>query len=241
MPEAISPRCHDGKFRALPLEPGEKYNMLTVIERTEKRGNNWAWSCLCDCGAVTEALASNIRSGNTKSCGCHKRLISATKCKTHGSSGTRSYWLWNNMMRRCNDQRNPHYSNYGGRGITVYARWHEFQNFHADMGERPPAHSLERKNNDLGYCLGNCRWATRSDQARNTRSNVIITRGGETKTMAEWAEITGIPYARIQGRRRMGWNDEELFLGKRTKRINGGTNGLADRQALYARALEVLA
>lgn len=69
----------------------------------------------------------------------------------------------------------------------------------------------------------------------------MITRGGETKTTAEWAEITGIPYASIQGRRLMGWSDEELFLGKRPKRINGGTNGPADRQALYDRALKVLA
>ena len=160
----------------------------------------------------------------------------------HGKSGTRCYWLWQNMMRRCYDNKNSAYGNYGGRGITVCARWHEFETFYADMGERPAGHSLDRIENEPGYSLENCRWATRADQARNTRTNVMITRAGQTKTLAEWAEITGIPYSRIHARKQLGWSDEELFLGKRpAQRINGGQNGAADRQVLFARALKVLA
>lgn len=242
MSEFKADRRSNGTFKAIPLEPGQKYNFLTVLCRLRKQGHNWVWSCLCDCGAKTEVLGSNIRSGNTKSCGCHKGQAISKAMTIHGKSGTRCHWLWQNMMRRCYDAKNPAFGNYGGRGITVCARWHEFETFYADMGERPAGHSLDRIENQFGYSLENCRWATRTDQARNTRANVMITRDGQTKTLAEWAELTGIPYSRLHARRRLGWGDEELFLGKRLpQRINGGQNGAADRQALYARALKVLA
>ena len=78
------------------------------------------------------------------------------------------YMAWQHMRGRCMNPKSKDYPYYGGRGITVAARWEKFENFLTDMGRRPtPKHTLDRKNGDLGYSKQNCRWATRQEQARN--------------------------------------------------------------------------
>lgn len=82
---------------------------------------------------------------------------------------TRTYVSWDAMLQRCTNVKHHKWKDYGGRGIRVCRRWHKFENFLADMGERPVGKTLDRKNNDGNYCKGNCRWATRSEQQRNKR------------------------------------------------------------------------
>jgi hypothetical protein len=97
------------------------------------------------------------------------------------------------LMERCYSVRCKDYGNYGGRGITVCVRWRKsFQNFYADMGPRPKDNSIDRIDVNKGYSPGNCRWATKTQQARNTRTNVYLTIGGETRCVTEWAGIYGI-------------------------------------------------
>lgn len=80
------------------------------------------------------------------------------------------YTIWASMLARCTNPKTPRYENYGGRGIKVCKRWHHFRNFAADMGMRPsPKHTLERKNNNRGYFLSNCVWATGTEQCLNRR------------------------------------------------------------------------
>lgn len=209
-------RNSDGTFVSLAaLEPGQRYGKLTVVSKTGKKGHNWLWRCKCDCGGQVDALASNLRSGNTTSCGCHRRNATSARRLTHGLSTTRAYSLWQNMMRRCYEASNPAYPNYGGRGITVCERWHDFAAFFADMGERPTGKSLDRRDNSLGYSPLNCRWATKKEQMNNKRDNVLATIDGVTQTVAQWAEQSGIPAARIRARRRIGWGDNKLLLPKR--------------------------
>lgn len=100
---------------------------------------------------------------------------------------------WKNMIRRCHVPRAHNYVDYGGRGILVCDRWHKFENFVHDMGTNPPGLSIDRypDNND-GYKPENCRWATRHQQQRNIRSNVLLTHNGKTQTMVEWANDLGI-------------------------------------------------
>lgn len=89
---------------------------------------------------------------------------------THAMTGTGTYRSWLAMRVRCTDPKHHAWKNYGGRGITVCDRWMEsFENFYADMGDRPSGRSLDRVDNDGNYEPGNCRWATRSEQARNKR------------------------------------------------------------------------
>lgn len=112
------------------------------------------------------------------------------------------------MHSRCRHRTARSYPNYGGRGIAVCERWGSFENFLADMGPRPsPRHSIDRIDVNGNYEPSNCRWATRIEQARNTRKNRIITVGGATMCLAEWSEMTGVDDATIVNRLDRGWDE----------------------------------
>lgn len=106
----------------------------------------------------------------------------------------RKYSIWSGMIARCHNESHNKFHYYGGRGIKVCQRWRDsIDLFFADMGEMPsPKHTVDRIDNNGDYCPENCRWATRTDQARNRRSNRLITVNGVTKSLAEWSEETGI-------------------------------------------------
>lgn len=129
---------------------------------------------------------------------------------THGLSKSRVYHIWNAMKMRCENPNSKFYSDYGGRGITVCERWASFENFFEDMGHPPAGTSLERENNDAGYSRANCRWATRMEQARNKRNNVLLTIDGETHPLSVWAERFGIKYGTVHQRlTKYGWTAED--------------------------------
>jgi hypothetical protein len=133
--------------------------------------------------------------------------------KTHGLSRTALYAVWVTMKERCLNGARGDYKRYGGRGIRVCDRWlHSFEAFLADMGDRPsPRHSLDRKDPNGHYEPSNCRWATAVEQARNRRANQTITHGGETLTVAEWSERTGIKAPRLYWRLHRGLPPEEIL------------------------------
>lgn len=121
------------------------------------------------------------------------------------------------MKARCENENDPKYPRYGARGITVCDRWrNSFENFFADMGPRPSKlHTIDRKDNDLGYSPNNCRWATKKEQQRNMSRNHKLTVRGETKTIAEWAEIQELNPGTIHGRLRRGLSDEAAVQNKK--------------------------
>lgn len=135
------------------------------------------------------------------------------KNTTHGGTGSPTYASWQSMRRRCLDPTDPHWPNYGGRGIKIHPQWDDFAVFLADAGERPSAvHSLDRyPDNDGDYEPGNVRWATPKEQSRNKRTNVRIEYQGETLTIAEWAERAGVPYRKLYQRLWEGWSLERAM------------------------------
>ena len=120
------------------------------------------------------------------------------------------HWVWTGMRQRCSDPTCKSFCYYGGRGICVCERWDLFINFLADMGQRPDGMSIDRIDNDGDYCPENCRWATRTEQNRNTRQCHKLTVYGETLTLSRWSEISGVPMKTISVR----------VLGTRGKRGN---------------------
>lgn len=126
---------------------------------------------------------------------------------THGMSYSPIYRIWRAMLNRCENPNVVAYRDYGGRGIIVCERWRTFENFYADMGERPEGRSLDRIDNDGPYSPANCRWASRSEQSRNRRDRRKITVLGETKTIAEWAETSGLRLGTIWARLDKGWSE----------------------------------
>lgn len=137
--------------------------------------------------------------------------------------------IWGQMRRRCHRPADKAYPNYGGRGITVCDRWrNSFDAFAADMGPRPPGHTIDRINNDAGYSPENCRWITRAQQNRNTRMNRPLTIGGVSRLAHEWSEISGIPQKTILRRARTGWPAERLLDPCRQKAVvpESGISGI---------------
>jgi hypothetical protein len=104
------------------------------------------------------------------------------------------YWAWKAMKQRCYNPKHPKFKDYGKRGIVVCRRWREsFEDFFADMGPRPPGHQLERSNNDGDYKPRNCKWATRSQQQRNTRRGRWTVIDGRKNHVRGHARARGIP------------------------------------------------
>ena len=197
---------------------GQSYGRLTVqaLSHINKQHRTY-WKCVCSCGAVAIARGAHLLNGNIRSCGCFAKECTVARSTTHGMTHMPTYSTWRNMINRCHNPNNPRYADYGGRGITVCRRWrHSPRTFLADMGIRPKSKSLDRIDNDAGYCPSNCRWATRTEQANNARSNIKIAIGAQTYTLAEWCRITGIKKGTVYSRRYLGWApDKALFVPMR--------------------------
>jgi hypothetical protein len=156
--------------KRIPLAPGDRFGRLVVIERVPSAYNP-RYLCQCDCGEVRVVFGGNLRYGISQSCGCLRQEL-LTAPRKHGMSerGNRTYQSWMSMKNRCSNPQWHAYERYGGRGITVCARWlgpDGFVNFFADMGERPPEMTLDRIDVDGNYTPSNCRWATPLEQRHN--------------------------------------------------------------------------
>jgi len=149
---------------------GKRFGRLFVLEEVERsKSGQFCFKCICDCGNIKTVIKYHLLSGNTKSCGCLQRETVTVLKTTHNMYSTPTYKSWSYMLSRCNNPNDTAYEYYGGRGIKVCGRWHEFVNFYKDMGSCPKGLTIERKNNDLGYSKENCYWATRTIQSRNQR------------------------------------------------------------------------
>jgi len=145
--------------------------------------------------------------------------------KKHGKSSTAIYGVWNSMRERCQNPEAAAYANYGGRGITVCERWQSFSNFYEDMGDAPPGLTLDRIDNDRGYSPENCRWATRTEQARNKRSLHRLTVDGEKLSMGEWAERSGVSVGTLWQRVANGWSAEAAVKTPLVRERRGRVRG----------------
>ena len=194
------------------INAGDRFGKLVAMSLHERRGRNKAyWSFQCDCGNVTVAAMSEVKYGKTQSCGCLRIEISGNINRSHSMSKSSEYHSWCSINGRCANLMDKAYPQYGGRGITVCERWRKFEAFYADMGPRPVGTSIDRINNDGPYSPENCRWASRTQQARNTRRNINVTLDGKIVCLKEASQILGLPYGTVSARVRRGWTPERAL------------------------------
>lgn len=190
------------------VQVGQRFTRLVVLGFVwgyRKSGKKFQLCvCRCDCGNIHKVSKYKLAGNAIKSCGCllaELRLLGRPK---HGGRRKPEYRIYAHMKGRCKDLN---CEGYGGRGIKVCERWLEsFVNFYADMGPRPtPKHTIERIDNDGDYEPGNCIWATRLTQNKNTRRSMKLTYNGQTKTASEWADDVGMPRYTLYYRINAGW------------------------------------
>lgn len=177
---------------------GEKFGRLTVLPDAIPRNGSTSkkYLCRCDCGKYTYVTISNLMSGNTRSCGCYNKEITAKRASTHNMSHSKLFGIWWTMLQRCKNEKVNSYKNYGGRGIKVCEEWQTFEPFYEWSMSHGYADdlSIDRVDNDGDYCPKNCRWTTFSEQANNRRNTVWVYYNGEKKTISQLAKENGVKY-----------------------------------------------
>ena len=205
---------------------GMRFGRLVALYPSSKRENSSSifWHCRCDCGKEKDINGSSLRRGLIVSCGCYnKEIVSKMKLK-HGHNRkikgkSLTYTTWDKMMERCYNKKCREYKFYGAKGITVDEKWHDFQNFLNDMGERKDKSlTLDRIDFTKGYSKDNCRWADKITQANNTSRNTHILYKGNYYTIAELSRISGIEYDTMYCRiKKYKWNIDNAMSIPATK------------------------
>lgn len=183
----------------------KRFARLVVLEKapaSNPKDTSAHWLCLCDCGTKKVIRGHSLRKGMTTSCGCFAR----EKNTVHGMHETRVYSIWEGIKERCLNQNRKEFKNYGGRGISLCKEWYKFEEFYKDMGDPPKNHIIDRKDNDGDYTKDNCRWVTYEQSNNNTRHNVYLTIGDETKTITQWCRRYGVKPSTAFARIFKGWD-----------------------------------
>lgn len=200
---------------------GQQFGSLLVIARDDDyispNGNKIArWRCKCECGRTTSVNGTDLRR-STKSCGCLQKKVARESHIKHDKCNTRIYRIWKGIIVRCTNPKHHSYQHYGEKGITVCDEWRAFESFLAWSlaNDYDDTLSIDRIDNNKGYCPSNCRWATTTEQANNTSRNHYVTYQGETHTLIEWSRITGISYNTLRDRiNNLKWDAEKALTTK---------------------------
>ena len=209
----VSCGCHSIEKAREKLDDltGRRFGRLEVISFSHIANNRMSyWNCLCDCGNEVCVSSGNLKCGNTKSCGCYRSDLQHARKRVKSE---RLHYIWSSMKQRCSNENNHKYKDYGERGISVCKEWEYFENFYRWSMNNGYSDDLtiDRINNDKGYSPDNCRWATKTEQARNKRNTRFIEYDGEIKPLPEWAEERRIPSSVIRKRLKIGWSMEEAL------------------------------
>ena len=188
---------------------GHRFGRWVVLGHAPKRDRLLMERCRCDCGTERLIPRQRLLRGASNSCGCRNRERIKVANTTHGESTasgeTRLYRIWTHMKGRCADETDEVYGKHGIRVCPEWSASYEVFRDWAHANGYAPNLTIDRVDNDANYEPANCRWATRAEQARNRRTTRLIDFNGETKSLTEWAEATGITKGALCSRLRCGW------------------------------------
>lgn len=168
--------------------------------------------CRCSCGNIVTIRKYHFKNNHTKSCGCLQKELIGSVNRTHGLTNSSTYRSWCSMMTRCTNPKVNNYHNYGGRGIKVCDRWHNFELFLLDMGEKPSDNlQLNRIDNNGNYEKDNCKWVDSRENCNNKNNNVKYNYKGELLTVTEISRRSGINRTRISNwKNRSKYSQEKI-------------------------------
>lgn len=169
----------------------------------------------CECGV--RFLMRTQSENRSESCGCltlkalKEGKHNQGRKPKHGKTGDKVYCVWSNIIQRCTNEKNKHFKNYGGRGITVCRAWREsFIEFHKAVGNPPSSsHTIDRIDNEKGYEPGNVQWVTRKANQRNRRNTKYVFSNGERVPLTKACEDLGVSSDLVRNRLVWGWSFEE--------------------------------
>jgi len=204
---------------------GRQFGKLTAIKRIPaSNGKGYQWLCKCECGKNVVANTGVLTTGKQKSCGCIGREVSRARLKKHGMARTRIYKIWRSMKVRTDIKMAHKYKDYSGRGITIANEWLDFEVFYkwAIKAGYKDNLTIDRIDVNGNYEPSNCRWATMIEQGRNKRNNHRIIVNGESLTVSEIIERTGLSKSCVEARVRRNYPIEKVLAKKRkyVKQIN---------------------
>lgn len=213
----------NGKAKDLTGQIFQHWSVLKM-ENSCKHGHRM-YLCECVCGKRKILRGSMLLSGNSKSCGCAYPKSTTT---THGKSKSYTYKSWVAMKTRCLNFMDARFPHYGGKGVKICERWVDsFENFYADMGERPYGTTIDRIDSRGNYEPSNCRWATPMEQTLNRSETVWVDYKGERMCFTHLCKKYGVSRAMIKGRLKKGMTlDEAIEMPKQKPRYKITMNGI---------------
>lgn len=197
---------------------GRRFGRWTVIEYEGTKGEGKhkcrCWKCRCECGNVKIVREWNLKSGNSRSCGCLVSDSNKMNKTTHGKRNTRLYKIWVSMRNRCNNKNSSFYEDYGGRGVRVYPEWeNDFMSFYdwSIKNGYSKELTIDRIDVNGNYEPDNCRWVDMRVQCNNRRNNHVLTYKEKTQTISEWERELGFKKDILQTRISNGWSIEKAI------------------------------
>lgn len=191
---------------------GRTFGRWTVLERKGRVKSQQMWLCKCDCGTIREVTHTSLVCGKSLSCGCYHKDIISKMLTTHGMSDSRIYSIYYNIKRRCNNPNDKRYKDYGGRGIKICKEWDDsfllFLDWSLSNGYTE-YRTIDRIDNNKGYCPENCRWTTEENQRNNKRNTVYIEVLGKKMSLRQWCDLMGWKYSKYIARSERG---KTIFL-----------------------------